>query len=431
MQLALPIFENSDKNIEYNSIHRNHATFKAGLGRAVHNWFRLTPSFGPSLVRIILEEFKFDKTKVVLDPFAGAGTTLIECKILGLKSYGFEINPFLHFVGKTSLDWSLSIDRLEKLAFEIDALFRKKQIVFKNLKCEDLPCSLPTIHNVYNWWRADVLKDLLLLKASIQDVTNGIYEGYRNFFFLCLAGVLVPDLTNVTLGRLQLHFIDRSKDVIEVYKTFSTHLARMLKDYKQVTCFNGLIATNIFHVDSTELNEFELNDKIDFVITSPPYPNRYSYVWNTRPFLYFLDFFSKAEEASNLDKKSIGGTWGTATSILAKGILEPINDAVKVHVAPITSEVRKKDNLMANYVMKYFNQLAKQIIVMDRFLAPEVKVAYVVGNSRIKDVYIETDWVLSKIFSDLDLGYKKTRINRFRKRNSGENLFESIVYAEK
>jgi hypothetical protein len=431
MQLALPIFENTNKNIEYNSIHRNHATFKAGLGKVVHNWFRLTPSFGPNLVKIILDEFKFDKASVVLDPFAGAGTTLIECKLLGLKSYGFEINPFLYFAGKTSLNWSLSTDALEKLASEIDALFRKKQIVFKDSKCEDLPYKMPTIHNVYKWWRADVLKDLLLLKASIQDATNGLYEEYRNFFFLCLAGVLVPDLTNVTLGRLQLYFIDRSKDEINVYKTFSTHMARMLKDYKQVTCLDDLNAANIFHVDSTELNEIALDDKVNLVITSPPYPNRYSYVWNTRPFLYFFDFFSKAEEASNLDKKSIGGTWGTATSILAKGILEPINNAVKDQVAPLTNEIRENDNLMANYVMKYFNQLTKQIIVMDRLLTPQAKIAYVVGNSRIKDVYIETDWILSRILSDLDLGYKKTRINRFRRRNSGEKLFESIVYAEK
>jgi len=86
---------------------------------------------------------------------------------------------------------------------------------------------------------------------------------------------------------------------------------------------------------------------------------------------------------------------------------------------------------MANYVMKYFNLLVKQILAMDKYLASEVKIAYVVGNSRIKGVYIPADMILSNIIENLNLGYKKTWINRFRKRNSGKDLFESIIYGEK
>ena len=116
-----------------------------------------------------------------------------------------------------------------------------------------------------------------------------------SFMFLCLAGVLVPDLTNVTLGRLQLHFIDRSDDNIDVLSTYRIQFDRMVADLTKINEKKIKTQAEIYHIDSTNLKNLNISDKIDFVITSPPYPNRYSYVWNTRPFLYLFDFkFSTA-----------------------------------------------------------------------------------------------------------------------------------------
>jgi hypothetical protein len=84
---------------------------------------------------------------------------------------------------------------------------------------------------------------------------------------------------------------------------------------------------------------------------------------------------------------------------------------------------------MANYVMKYFNLLAEQIKAMDSLPQKDLRCAYVVGNSRIKKRYIETDVILGDIFKGL--GYKLKSIDRIRKRNSGKDLYESIVYAGK
>lgn len=432
MQLTLPVIEDIDDiKVEYNHIHRSKSTFQSGVSKAIHGWFRLTPSFGPDLVQIVLDEFSYSKSSVVLDPYAGVSTTLIECQLQNLKSYGFEINPMLYFAGKTSLNWSLSPTSLKHLKGELLTAYVSNRRLFRSTKIEALPCSIPPIHNVYRWWREDVLRDLLILKHTILSVTDGYGEDYRDFCFLCLAGVLVPDLTNVTLGKLQLHFIDRSEDTIDVQKSFIDHFSKMISDFEFATNLKIGNQAQLLLTDSTVLDGVSIEDEIDIVITSPPYPNRYSYVWNTRPFLYFFDFFTTPKEASALDLKTIGGTWGVATSVLAKGIIEPTNAVVERHVKPVTEQIRQSDNLMANYVMKYFNMLTEQVIRMDSLLSKQAKVAYVVGNSEIKGVFVETDILLAKIFRDLSLDYNSIRINRFRKRNSGKNLFESTVYAEK
>jgi DNA modification methylase len=220
---------------------------------------------------------------------------------------------------------------------------------------------------------------------------------------------LVPDLTNVTLGRLQLHFIDRSEDEINVINTYNSQAEVVIEDLKLIHDLDNHAYCELFHTDSTNL-DVEISKKANIVITSPPYPNRYSYVWNTRPHLYFLDIFDKPKDASSLDLKTIGGTWGVATSNLKKGEIEPIYNELDEILNPIIKKIRDKDNLMANYVMKYFNLLAKQIVEMEKAVTDDVRVAYVVGNSSIKGVYVATDVLLGEIFEALNLGYKTTEV---------------------
>ena len=97
-------------------------------------------------------------------------------------------------------------------------------------------------------------------------------------------------------------------------------------------------------------------------------------------------------------------------------------------LGPVVSQIRKVDNLMANYLVKYFNLLVKQTQAQHPLLARDAQLAYVVGCSRLKGVYVETDVLLGRLFEALDLGYYVTAIERFRKRHSGKDLFESIVF---
>ena len=327
LELKLPHHDGQDdiKNfnsrLTYKEISSKHATFKAGLGSPVHRWFRLTPSFGPNLVRTMLHELDHDEKSAVLDPFSGAGTTPIECQLLQIGSFGIEVNPFLHFVGSTCLSWHLDIGSLMDSR---DAVFEKLESERQLVAYEDLfkmGYPFPRIHNATRWWREDVLRDLILLKSIINRTVPD--RSVRDFFRLALAGALVPDLTNVTLGRLQLHFIDRTEDEIDVTNVFASQVSMMMDDMQTLQQHEWSSNSRVFWEDTTQPQNICIDKPIRSIITSPPYPNRYSYVWNTRPHLYLLDFFGSPREAADLDKKTIGGTWGSATSSLSKGTVLP------------------------------------------------------------------------------------------------------------
>src|SRR5712691_5612076 len=65
--------------------------------RAAHDWYRFVLSYPPHLVRDYLARFRVSSGQRVLDPFCGTGTTVVECKKLGVPSIGVEAHPMGHF----------------------------------------------------------------------------------------------------------------------------------------------------------------------------------------------------------------------------------------------------------------------------------------------------------------------------------------------
>lgn len=71
---------------------------------ARHRWFNYKEGFSPILVEKIFNEYKLNKSSVVCDPFCGAGTTVAVAKAKGMKSIGFEVNPFAAFITKVKTE---------------------------------------------------------------------------------------------------------------------------------------------------------------------------------------------------------------------------------------------------------------------------------------------------------------------------------------
>ena len=55
--------------------------------------------FIPQIPNILIKEFTKPKD-VVLDPFCGSGTSLVESKLLGRNSIGIDLHPLAAFLSK-------------------------------------------------------------------------------------------------------------------------------------------------------------------------------------------------------------------------------------------------------------------------------------------------------------------------------------------
>ncbi len=66
--------------------------------RPVHNWLYFPHSYDPHLVHELVRLFDLKSDQIVLDPFVGAGTTLLVLKEMGIRSTGYDLSPFSVFV---------------------------------------------------------------------------------------------------------------------------------------------------------------------------------------------------------------------------------------------------------------------------------------------------------------------------------------------
>ena len=175
--------------------------------RAVHDWYRFVQSFPPHLVRSYIERFGIAGSQVVLDPFCGAGTTLVECKKNGIASVGMDSHPMAYFASSVKVDWAVSSDHIlayaNRVAESFIATMGEAPDTEVNRNSDDLQSP-------------DVLIELLGLEESKLLIRNSISpepvrktlallniideQGdaqLRQFGRLALAGALVNGVSNL------------------------------------------------------------------------------------------------------------------------------------------------------------------------------------------------------------------------------------------
>ena len=78
--------------------------FIANRETPVHRWVPWIAGFSRQFVQDgLARHLPASGAGVVLDPFAGVGTTLIEADLAGHDAVGFEINPYAVFAARTKL----------------------------------------------------------------------------------------------------------------------------------------------------------------------------------------------------------------------------------------------------------------------------------------------------------------------------------------
>jgi len=90
--------------------------FTPNINEHIHRWAPYVQGFSALFVQNVLDQYrKVYRNPVILDPFAGCGTVLVQTKLNGFKSIGTELNPLLHFIANTKLNcWDVSPSHLFK-----------------------------------------------------------------------------------------------------------------------------------------------------------------------------------------------------------------------------------------------------------------------------------------------------------------------------
>jgi len=401
----MKIRQNSDYTFKYNK----------KLGR--HGWLRLTPAYSVKLVKEIIDHTPEDS--FILDPFSGTATTGLVAAENGLSAHCYDINPFLIWLGNAKCR-NYSKVELEALNIGIQrSLEDCRNLIHKNNW-------LPPIHNISRWWCDQTLQVIAALRQALVNQFGEPKENNVSSLAWIAFCRLVIETSSAAFNHVSMSFHD---DVT----TFEIDQIEFL--YQEIT--NAIIQSaiedisgnaSVHHIDSTAPSS--INDiSYSHVITSPPYPNRISYIRELRPYMYWTKFIDKSSEAGELDWSAIGGTWGIATSRLkdwkSNGLELPVS--LDIVVSSILQTKEKNSLLMANYVWKYFHDMHLHFQNICNYLKKGAILSYIVGNSSFYGVQVHTETLLEESLKSL--GFSNVGNKVVRKRNSKKELFEYCVYA--
>jgi hypothetical protein len=348
-------------------------------------------------------------------------------KYRGIPACSVEINPYLHFVSTIK---TRTYTNCGDVAGEFKRFVRAYQsnlatVPFHSAAAEYLTQNaeyIPPINHPHRWWSPGNLAQLVCLRRTVSAFEAS--PQIRDLVRMGVLGILVP-VSNAKHDHVSLTFSKAPLPTVDVAAVLARQLSRIAADVIAMSARPSAEVT-VHRGNSKYLSSIlAKRPKVSAVITSPPYPNRFSYARETRPHLFFFDFIGDARSVGELETDAIGGTWGRATSVLAKGVV-PKNNAVAALLAPYLNDIHSDGKLMASYVVKYFNDIYDHAAEVDKVSAKSARLAYVIGNSKYYGRPLPADEILAAIFQHF--GFELERIDRMRKRQSKSGLYEAVVF---
>jgi DNA methylase len=413
--------------------------------RAVHNWYRFVLSFPPHLVRTYLERFGMDAGGRVLDPFCGTGTTIVECKKLGIPSVGLERNPMAYFASSVKAGWNVHPERLlahaRLLAARTLAQLRKEGIadgpempLFERGRgmligeLRSLPAEASKLLLKDSISPLPLHKALTLLEVIEHDRGRACYDHER----LALARTIVFEASNLQFGpEVGVGPAKADAPVIGPWLKAIHEMSADLERWQH----SANVEASVRQGDARDVNLLAEQSSIDAVITSPPYPNEKDYTRTTRLESVLLGFVQNKGELRALKKELVRSNTRSVYSIDRDDELVANNDEIQ-RIANAIEERRIElgktsgfERMYARVTKLYFGGMARHLAGLRAVLKPRAQLAYVVGDqASYLRIMIRTGQILADIAQSL--GYKVESIDLFRTRlatATKEALREEVV----
>lgn len=196
-----------------------------------------------------------DEINSILDPFHGSGTALYESYLVfpNASIYGCDINPLANLITRS------------KLLGVSDHIDDNIRLVETHIQ-DDAVTQALSFPNRDKWFREDIALSLTKIRNAIMQVA----EQRDRLFFWCMLSDVVRHYSNSRGSTYKLHIKPKSRiDAMtdDAILTFLDSAKFNAVKFKEVHCPNF----TLYKGDALKCLERFRNDKVDLLITSPPY----------------------------------------------------------------------------------------------------------------------------------------------------------------
>lgn len=348
----------------------------------------MIPPIPENLIKII--KTYQPNIKNLLDPFSGSGTVLLEGLLANMNVWGLDLNPLACLISKSKCT---PIDP-EKL-IKTNRSFLKRIIADINNK--NLIVEKPNFYNIDYWFKDYVIRDLQVIRQRIKEIDD---KDIKTLYWVAFSET-VRNCSNTRNNEFKLYRMDANKliefnpSVIDVFKS---NLKKCEQGIIELyTRYKRGCSVEVLAIDT---REFNLNTKMDLMITSPPYGDSrttVAYGQFSRLSLQWLDFeefnyVTSQIEKEKLDKYLLGGRNDVKNNNLPS---DSLRKALK--------EIAKVDEKRALDVLSFYVDLDKCLKSITKHMKVNSYQFWVVGNRTVKKVNIPTNIIISELGNQYNL----------------------------
>lgn len=416
-QLELPLFEGVSPVLSSLTPERfkTFSTFADNMKLPVHRWFRFSAGFSAQWVETVITKAKELGHVTVLDPFAGAGTTLLASEKSGVECYGVEAHPFVARVARAKLLYGTDPDAYLEHAKEVHRYAEDLQ------GCVD---NYPTL--IRGCFSDESLECLDRLRRAWERLANDSPESQLVWLTLV---VILRHVAHVGTAPWQ-YILPRKtkKSFLEPMSAFQMMAQSIATDMRMVGKAAGSQATLI---QSDARTCVGVPDNFaNLVITSPPYANNYDYADATRLEMCFMgeiedwgDLQSAVRQylirscSQHVTQKTVN-----LDEVLAASELEPIRPSI-LQICKQLSQERHLHGGKKNYhlmVACYFLDMARVWRALRRVCKHPSTVCFVIGDSAPYGIHIPViEWlgILAQSAGFESFEFEKTRDRNVKWKN--------------
>ena len=367
---------------------RHWVTPKVARGQAIHRWYLFPHSFTGDLVHALAEEWRLGAKDNILDPFVGAGTTLLAAKERGIRCSGYDLSPLAVLASSTKAT-SFCRLRLDSMWLELKGTVDRSVSVAAGR-------DYPTL--VRKALRGGRLDEFDAIARRIDEMECESSE--RDFFRLALISV-IPRFSYAVANGGWLRWLSERAGTERVVDAFERRVQVMLSDVGHTECDTGDWRVEIG--DARALPDGD--GTFTAVITSPPYPNRHDYtrVFGVELMFGFLDW----ERLRQLRYQSFHSHPES----------RPERPSAEEYRPPETLEDRigeLQDIRIRRMLRGYFRDMYLCLRELGRVCREGAKIGVVVGNARYGGKVIQVDDYTAELGERAGLSCMEIRVVRWR-----------------
>ena len=442
------LFDRLEDKLEtsYN-LNRKLVSFQANKDEPIYRWFKYKEGFSSNLVKYFLSEYSSGPGKI-LDPFAGVGTTLFAAQEKGWKSFGIELLP----VGAFTIQAREAVKKIS-----VEKLKQTNNVLWDRVKMSNPNKNL--FEHITITKHAFPEENEILLNKFLE-YCNSINDENIQIVLKFAAFSILEEISYTRKDGQYLRWDSRSKrdlsgkpfnkgTILNFEEALKNKLNQIIIDLSQdkpITLFdqsngNGHQKSPINIIEGSCLEEIPHFDDnyFDFIITSPPYCNRYDYTRTYALELVFLGYdndqvrnFRQSMLSCTVENKEkielLNHLYSSSgkSKVFDKVLKVYNNSAAMSEINSVLEYLNKNDRLNNNniprMVKNYFLEMSFVIYEMARVTKSNGYCVMVNDNVRYGGEEIPVDLILSEFAEKFGYSINKIFVLPKGKGNSSQQM---------